>query len=223
MFQAKKIDLSKYDILVENYHGKIKPDIRLISKSYPEKQLLIEVAVTHKISSSKQEFIEANNLALVEINLSSFYRKKEPLLVEEVRKIIIDNPYKSTWKHITRKEELLHKRKDEIMVVIEEKLRSIKKIYLNLVEEYFENTDHALRDLNDEDLLWDTAAVIEEIEEDSFRHKAGSEIKISTNEKLLKHFISIYKGGETYKIILENKKRKQREIEEWRKKFRENK
>ena len=163
-----------------------------------------------------------NNLALIEIDLSSFYKKNKLLLVEEVRKIIIDNPYKSTWKNITRKKELLHKRKDEILAVVEEKLQAIKELYLNLVEEYFENNDYALRDikdLSDEDLLWDTATVIEEIKKDSIFYKTDSEIKITTNKKLLKLFISKYRGGETYKIILENKRRKQREIEEWRKKF----
>jgi hypothetical protein len=134
LFNSTRINLANYSILIETYEGKIKPDLQLVSKEDPIRKLAIEVRVTHKVEAKKRELVEANNLALLEIDLSKFHQKNRYFSLEEVVQLIEENPYKMHWINISRKEELIRRKKPEVLALFYSTLKKVKGVYELLIK-----------------------------------------------------------------------------------------
>lgn len=208
LFTSKDIELSDYTILIENHQGKIKPDLKLVSKRNPEKQLLIEVAVTHKIDKNKEDYIKNNNLALLEIDLSSFHTKGTIFSKAEVINILKENHHQARWRNISRKTELVQLKKKEILQIIEEKLILIKKVYETIVEDYFKPN---VKYLGNEPLG--------DIEKEMNIYPGDPEYPIIKSHMLLRLFLSKFKEGNIYKSEELKRLEKEKERQDWRKEF----
>lgn len=140
LFEKSSIKLKSYDIKIERYLGKIKPDLILTHKE-SKRSLHIEVTVTHKIDENKMNIINQNDYAFLDIDLSSFYDGDIDYNKKKVKKILSDARFK--WVNIPKRKHLIYKKKEVLNSNFKEGLLKAKQFYTFCLEPVFvTNVDH---------------------------------------------------------------------------------
>jgi hypothetical protein len=147
VFTTKKIDLKRYLIQSEKAEGSIIPDITLTKKKTLEK-IYIEVGVTHLIDDKKRKKIIKNDLTVLEIDFSKYYKLYntpeldiEGYLGDKIRfRKEDERKYFSIterWVNISKVGRFLEKERTRIISEFELVLTTLKSIFENEISEIF--------------------------------------------------------------------------------------
>lgn len=206
LIEATTIDLTAYDVKVEQYLGKIKPDIILTHKE-SKRSLHIEVTVTHRIDQNKKEVIKANDYAFLEIDFSGQYDKHRLYSKADVERLLEKGSY--NWFHIPNRKRLIYKRRNELMSFITKTLMRLKSFYLGELEPYLQSSMEDIRQTaNAYDMILDYS------DESQFSSSASL-----YKYELHQYFLERFKQSEFYKQHIQRKQEKEKELEEWREQF----
>lgn len=128
VFQETAITLQNFNIYVERPIMEMTPDIR-INIPNTERNLYLEIFVTHKVDEVKIKKIQRDNLCFLELDLSTHRKNIHHINQEFIRKILENKSYKANWISFPRLEHLLVKNKVRILQEIELRLKSVMHIY----------------------------------------------------------------------------------------------
>jgi len=131
VFESKKIKLNNYNIISEKKEGSLIPDITLINKQSAEK-IHIEVGVTHLINENKRRIIEENDLTVLEIDLSEYY-KKHSSPEKDIANYLEKNQFTfmiaKRWINIEKIGRFINLKKIDLIQEFTLVLKALKKIY----------------------------------------------------------------------------------------------
>ncbi len=147
VFNSKKIDLKRYFIQSEKAEGSIVPDITLTNKKTLEK-IYIEVGVTHLIDDEKRKNIIKNDLTVLEIDFSKYYKLYntqeldiEGYLGDKIRFRKNDEriyfSITERWVNISKVGRFLEKERNRIISEFELVLTTLKTIFENEISKIF--------------------------------------------------------------------------------------
>jgi len=114
-------------IELEKYMENIKPDIIM---NIENKQLLIEIAVTHFIDDVKKAKIYDKHIPTLEIDLSTFKEKINAVDKNELKKILIKESNYKNWIYYENIQNDYEEAKNKNLLIIE-KLKEINQYWLN--------------------------------------------------------------------------------------------
>ncbi|WP_183075491.1 competence protein CoiA family protein [Gillisia mitskevichiae] len=130
VFPGCTLDLSDIDLFVEKSIKDMTPDLRLQLKN-TDRNLHIEIYVTHKVENKKKERLTERNLCFLEIDLSNYFKSSEDYSIEYVKSILVNKRYLHNWLHFPNLEKFLKRNRQSIL---NEMLSRVKVFYDDYVE-----------------------------------------------------------------------------------------
>lgn len=99
-------------VSIEKQIGQIVADIAVI---LPNKDLLVEIAVTHTVDEKKKAYIKEQDLPMIEIDLKDFLKKDltSDSIIEDITNAVLHNPDNRKWIHNPVREKELAKKQKE--------------------------------------------------------------------------------------------------------------
>lgn len=204
LFSNLSLDLSNYEIESEVLLEGHKPDVRLTNKKTGE-VVYIEIAVTSFISDEKKSLIKDQNLSVIEIDLSKYYKSEyyspdKTKELEEYLKVIFKNDwtYKTkgwrkysdarfNWINLKNKSQLILNRKNRFVKTFQKKLSGIYEFYNNEFIHILDNHRNVLKFTKDREL------------EAELRNSEYKDITNKLTGGLIGHFKKMYLQSELYK------------------------
>jgi len=185
----KEIRLSKFHLYLEKMIEGMTPDLRFnIPKT--QRNLHVEIFVTHKVDNIKKEKIKDQNLCFLEIDISKHYKKDENITKDRIREIILKRDFKHSWINIPKLDLLITKNKNEILKKIENRILNFKEDYeLFCKEILLEETQYIFEDEDYPNELYKKLK------------KEKSTFSCLLNKEIYNFYVNKYKSSNTFSIL----------------------
>jgi len=224
LFKETTIDLTKYIVESEKKINSKIPDISLTRKS-DNKQLFIEIGVTHLIDEDKKNFIINNDLSFLEIDLSGYYRNfdncendillffkdKTEFKKKELSKYLT---IKERWINISNLNFYLNEKRGKVLQKFEKVLLILLNFYNETLVEIFNENYKFREEISKNDTL-------KEFSPFSSNQYAEELSNLMYCDIVYKFFKNYYKNTGNAKKISENRKRIEKEKDEFSQRFRD--
>ena len=134
VFSGCTLDLSNIDLFVEKSIKDMTPDLRLQLKN-TDRNLHIEIYVTHKVDEKKKERLVDRNLCFLEIDLSHYFKSNEDYTIEYVKNLLVNKRYFHTWLHFPKLEKFLRRNRKSILNEMLSRVKLFHEDYINFRDE----------------------------------------------------------------------------------------
>ena len=207
LIQNISLNLEDYSIESEVLLEGHKPDIKLTNRE-TGKSLYIEIAVTSFVKDDKKKLIKEQDLSVLEIDLSSFYKSEEYSSVnssdlEKFLKMIFTqgNNIKSgsvfynrspryNWINLNNENKLVDNRKDKFVEIWKNQLKVFYKFYCEEFIPYIDDYKNVLefnsnKEIVNELFIWD----------EEYRKIEN----VLMTDQMINHFLKMYKTTDLFK------------------------
>lgn len=187
VFPGCTLDLSDIELFVEKSIKDMTPDLRLQLKN-TDRNLHLEIYVTHQVEEKKKERLIERNLCFLELNLSHFFKSNKDYSIEYVKDILVNKKYFHTWLHFPKLEKFLIRNRQSIL---DDMLDRVKTFYVDYVE------------FRDEELLpnvlnFDSNPNYAEILFQNLKRDRKDYLCL-THPEFYYHYVTIFKNSPDYK------------------------
>lgn len=208
LFQDISLNLEDYRIESEVLLEGLKPDIKLINRK-TGKSLYIEIAVTSFVKDDKKKLIKEQDLSVLEIDLSSFYKSEEyssinskeledflKITFTEGQNIKSESTFYNrrpsyNWINLNDENKLVDNRKDKFVEIWKDKLKVFYKFYCEKFIPYIDDYKNVLefksnKEIVNELFIWD----------DEYRKIEN----VLMTDHMINHFLKMYKTTDLFKM-----------------------
>ena len=134
VFSGCSVDLSNINLFVEKSIKDMTPDLRLQLKN-TDRNLHIEIYVTHKVDEKKKERLVDRNLCFLEIDLSHYFKSNEDYTIDYVKNLLVNMRYLHTWLHFPKLEKFLRRNRKSILNEMLSRVKLFHEDYINFRDE----------------------------------------------------------------------------------------
>ncbi len=127
VFSGCTMKLSQFKVFVEKPIKDMTPDLRF-NLSNTDRNLHLEILVTHKIDEVKKKRLIERNLCFLELDLSDHFKDGKEITTKRVHEIFLKSEFRHNWIHFPKLEKFLKKNRESLL---KEMFSRVKLLYHN--------------------------------------------------------------------------------------------